>query len=402
MTRKLGETGLDLPDAVIDIPRRAGDVGFHHGDLHAKARGARIGELGLWYAFGPVLAEDPTLLDCNEVGLEGALVLFGIHRLRPLPEGERPSVYGQADYRLGLKAGGLEGGKLRLEFGNHGILGGNFADSNILSLRLDVTGDHGSAFRAGIGVIGNEHAAASGGHESLVLHPADISFAGEDFIDLEGQFLAFEPGIPKGSADFRSGLIAAEGHSDPEGFPLGGNTIADGTDDGQFFSDHNFTPDNGIFLFDLAPVSRREMVHRKTPDRSCAGRIDFAAICHKYASENFLLHNSSDDVALPLLSSGGGFTLILSKYLPISAWRSVLSQHTCLDRYGMVTALRLPVPFSFQSGLSLSGFSVPSILAVLFSDFSLARALNSSIQHHLLPLGFHLESLASSLPRHSD
>jgi hypothetical protein len=48
----------------------------------------------------------------------------------------------------------------------------------------------------------------------------------------------------------------------------------------------------------------------------------------KYTSENFLLHNPSDEIALPLLSSGGGLSLIL----PVS------SDFGGATRYGMVTA----------------------------------------------------------------
>ena len=104
-----------------------------------------------------------------------------------------------------------------------------------------------------------------------------------------------------------------------------------------------------------------------------------------------------DDVTLPLLSSGGGLTLILSKYLPISARvplaiafpliATAWSRHCCYQSH------------HFQSGLTLSGFSVPSVLTVLVSDFPLVRVLNSTKPHHLLPLGFHLESLTSGLPR---
>lgn len=41
----------------------------------------------------------------------------------------------------------------------------------------------------------------------------------------------------------------------------------------------------------------------------------------------------------------------------------------------------------FQSGLPLSGFSVPSILSILFSDFSLARCISSSIHIIYFRLG---------------
>ena len=58
---------------------------------------------------------------------------------------------------------------------------------------------------------------------------------------------------------------------------------------------------------------------KRAPDRSYAGRINFEASCHRHTSENFLLHSPSDDVSFPILSSGVGFTLIHSMYLPISA-----------------------------------------------------------------------------------
>ena len=62
------------------------------------------------------------------------------------------------------------------------------------------------------------------------------------------------------------------------------------------------------------------------------------------------------------------------------------AKHTYLYRYGRSRHFCYQ-SHHFQSGHTLSSFSVPSILSILFSDFSLARCISSSIHIIYFRLG---------------